>query len=131
MNTIALRYAMRRLLDETAKTYNSNNRSINGYGCCYVSPSDSKSPGCAVGRCMTKEEKEKCLELHLNNDTGAGDLLEQLPVAALKGFPIKFLEMIQGLHDIEDNWNSGGLSSLGAGFRDAITYAIGMGVFDK
>lgn len=103
----------RELLKETAETYTLLNRSIAdtyGNAKCLYSPSQ-KSPGCAIGRKISKEladKLDKCVDSAVDND----EIFVELPFE-LKKLGKEFLFAIQSLHDDENYWTETGLSECG------------------
>lgn len=128
-----LKTARLRLLEETIKTYNSDNRSvINGCGrevCCY-SPSE-KSPGCAIGRKISKKLAKK-LDKFMNEGTGSvkNDEIYNLLPKKLRCLGRVFLNDIQRLHDRSVNWNQSGLTEDGKLMAENIKRCIEDDQFD-
>jgi hypothetical protein len=98
------------LLEETAKTYNSDNRCINDEGICKYFVEGKI--GCAIGRLI--EDKELCKRL----DDSKGKVVKNIKIfnqlpEKLKEYTQEFLSDLQILHDNSDNWNEEGLSETG------------------
>jgi hypothetical protein len=107
-------------LEDTIKHFNSTNRGLKtsgGYKCSYYA-------GCAIGRHLTKE-----LCIRLDNfgfsavhDKAIFDLLPQ----ELQALGIKFLSMVQDLHDNENNWDEKGLTTQGLEVANDIKKYFGL-----
>lgn len=103
------------LLNETAATYNSTNRSVeitpDGHELCkYFTSADC---GCAIGRLIP--DKELCQRLDALAKYGSSvvtDIYKLLP-ENLQEYPIDFLSQLQKLHDKEFNWVATGISEVG------------------
>ena len=107
------------VLKETIQYYSQDpqgRRCVNGKGGCYYSPKtvgkEATSEGCAVGRLLPPELQEK-----LDRDySGAGvsydELFKTLP-QEIQDLGQTFLLKLQMLHDLEENWNSEGLTETG------------------
>lgn len=108
------------LLQETARTYNSTNRSYEqGNGCLYVMGERS----CAIGRIMTEEGRKQVVEANMNAGANVFSLFRNLGTSILQekwrpiaeaGGGIALLSRLQALHDERENWNELGISSAGA-----------------
>ncbi len=93
-------------LNETTSAYTSKNRASNRKGECYYFKKDKC---CAVGRCLEdpkKFEKWDCRVDRLPK-------LEENLKPEYRGFPIKFWEDLQHLHDHVHFWDEKGLSEAG------------------
>jgi hypothetical protein len=106
-------------LEDTIKHFNSTNRGVigGGYTCSYYD-------GCAIGRHLTKE---LCIRLDDFENSGINhvgifDLLPQ----ELQALGIKFLSMVQDLHDDEDNWDEKGLTTQGFAVANDIKKYFGL-----
>lgn len=100
------------LLAETAKHFNSKNRGFNKtrQQCVYTHGCNG---GCAIGRKVDAKLARKLQRVSkLNTEITNYDIFDLLP-DSLKQLGMKFLSVVQGLHDDEDNWDETGLSKLG------------------
>ena len=99
------------VLNDTINHYNLKNLSFscidkNKYQCFYY-PQTDKTEGCAIGRLI--KDKELCKEF---GSKSLKQVFEYLP-SNLKGLGSAFLSDLQGLHDVQKNWNKIGLSKMG------------------
>ena len=109
------------LLEDTIAYYSVNpaeRRCKAIIGSCHYSPKTANKPtsdGCAIGRHLSDEVKEKF-------DFRGGSIyfikkyaLELFALAPqwMQDMDIDFLRNIQGLHDVSDFWNETGLSQEG------------------
>jgi hypothetical protein len=106
----------RELLVSTVKFYTSENRGYNKkIGEC-VYGSSEKSPGCAIGRHLTKENAIKlddCVTTaSVDVVISSAELRCYLPDWMLK-MDVQFLSKIQVLHDAARNWTLLGISQDG------------------
>lgn len=89
------------MLRETISNFNSLNRSV-----------DDKlkyQSGCVIGRYL---DDDTCKILDGLSHTRVGDVFNMLP-SGLKVHGVRFLSMVQVLHDNHDNWLTTGLSTHG------------------
>ena len=104
MNEQELKAERLRILDDTAKFYNSNNRGLQPNGnCCYITPDGKR---CAIGRLVSTEHAVK---MQIQNDSITYAAL----TPELSALGILFLEKLQMFHDTEEVWNDNGLSDFG------------------
>lgn len=111
MHTIEKKLA---LLEDTVKYYSENTerRCVETDNLCSYSPENvgnTISEGCAIGRLLTPEIKER-----LDIEFGALDVrgFRILPVE-IKGYGLKLLQELQNLHDRKEHWNTEGLTAKG------------------
>lgn len=102
-------------LEDTVNFYNSENRVLAHNGACIYS-STVKSPGCAIGRHLSKDlARDFDVQKIMFNDR-TDDLFveyfEKLPTE-IKELGDVFLGEIQALHDGGFNWNKDGISETG------------------
>lgn len=97
------------VLEETAKHYNSTNRSQDPESgrCSYFPPDDVESDGCAIGRLI--EDKSLCVDFE---DDSLQDIFYKLP-EWLQELGMEFLDDLQGLHDVKEHWDEKGLTERG------------------
>ncbi len=110
------------IIEETAKAYTSENRSItDGNRCVYLGPEGKR---CAFSRCC--KDDPRTFEILLNNQrTSAADLLEgydekDLLKPEYRGYNKGFWSRIQTFHDCEENWNENGLSETGECIKESL-----------
>lgn len=103
-----------KLLNETALHYKRSNRSLeSGMICEYVPSTNKLSEGCAIGRKLTKKEKDLILSKGLNFST-LGDVWYIVKDnKSFKGLSRSFLSALQGMHDECSNWGNEGISHSG------------------
>jgi hypothetical protein len=97
------------VLEETVKTYNSNNRAQGPNSCVYHKEG---TPGCAVGRLI--EDKQLCIKLDSFSDSSvdSDEIFELLP-EEVKDLGQRFLVRLQRLHDDMYNWDESGITDEG------------------
>lgn len=100
-----------RILDETAKFYNSNNRAVNENQSCMYKTEDNKR--CAIGRLLTDEEIDPIILGHMNGRGVSMIIEENLLPERLTCLGIAFLIDLQGLHDVRRYWDESGLTQPG------------------
>lgn len=103
------------IIDEIAGLYNSGNRSVHlvdgtneESGCLYAGEGEKI---CAFAYMVKPERRVDLVEWtgassYITNDH---DILQE----KYRGHAPEFYDQIQGLHDIINNWNETGLSSIG------------------
>lgn len=97
------------LLVDTALFYNLDNRCVGNYEQCKYFL-EGKA-GCAIGRLI----KNKKLAKRLDSFDAASSVVyvfKRLP-DYLKGYGMEFLQDLQDLHDVKENWTDHGLSKDG------------------
>lgn len=117
MKTISLRQKRRNYLNDTKNHYNSKNRSVRA-GACLYSPAHENTEGCAIGR-KIKDKKlcENLDRLGRDGSTGVSNnaVFAKFPYD-LKNLSQRFLRNMQTLHDMNENWDSMGLTKLGKSY---------------
>ena len=101
------------LLDNTIARYNIANRARNGSGCSYIIMADgvkNKGGRCAIG---AEVSKDTAIALEETGASVAEDATFVLLPPRLKRLGQEFLEQVQLLHDVDENWNTRGLSKIG------------------
>ena len=102
------------VLEDTKNLYNLNNRSYNkDLGWCVYAPSEN-SPGCAVGRLLSKRLAKSLDKLDSNDPwpQSVNKIFNHLP-DEVQILGLEFLEHIQHLHDRPDYWTVEGISDSG------------------
>ena len=111
-------------LNDTIEYYseNINRRCTDEYGNCYYNPAsvgkEEISEGCAIGRHLSKELKEK-LDKLFGSEGAIEEVYEDVLVdnedfpSDLISLGLVFLRDIQLLHDYHTHWKVGGLTELG------------------
>ena len=108
----------RQIILETAKKYNSKNRStvknssyVGGFGCVYANAQGNK---CAVGRCLKSNSTifDIMNEGFSAKDIGGVKLNKELK-PSYRGHSVKFWTDLQKFHDEKDNWDDKGLTVEG------------------
>ncbi len=123
----------RKLVKETAKAFNSNNR------CVEITDSQSKcvyyaegKQGCAIGRLIA--DKDLCRRLDKEKPSQNGvfrpRIFEQLP-EEVKAYSQSLLGKLQELHDNSSNWDEEGLSDDGQEEVDQILKEVEEGLHCK
>ena len=104
------------IIEETAKFYNSNNRSV-----CMIEVRGNAKPQCryfhqgkmcAVGRCLEnpKDFENSRASVHfLDRDHKLDTILKE----EYRGLSVEFWEDLQNFHDIKEYWNENGLTDKG------------------
>ncbi len=123
------------LLKDTINYYSANpakRRCVNKkLGACYYSPKRAYKPlseGCAIGRHLTPEAKIAFDDL-ASSDSDMTTISAIMEVGANKAMmpswmqemPVGLLADIQRLHDVENHWDSSGLTKIG---KRAVNYII-------
>lgn len=130
------------LLEDTTSHYNSNNRSVKvdreyqEESCIYIPIDPNLSEGCAIGRKLSAKAKKFILEEELNSASWEDALFESglknfdPTPRCFSGLNIKFVYVLQGLHDSERFWNEEGLSKDGEKEKNYILTNINQGLYD-
>jgi hypothetical protein len=116
------------LLEETVEHYNSENRSVVninreiaevGIGTCLYVYDGKRSEGCAVGRKLTKVQRDfiskegtRCNSLNVD-ELRSMFVRENIELGILDEYSISFLAALQKLHDFSSHWDKDGLTDLG------------------
>ena len=106
-------------LEDTVKYYSKNPKKLRCQydGACTYSSGEKGVVGCAIGRKLTKKNRE-----YLDREYIDGITIEDILYLGLhkKLLPVwmrnmrgNFLISLQGLHDLERNWDDKGISNHG------------------
>lgn len=97
---------------------NLNTVNVSSKGMCYYTAKGDNPFGCAIGR-MLPASLCKELDSFASSDKSSGsptvasqEVFNMLP-KSIQNLGIDFLTELQNLHDMVNNWNYEGLSSLG------------------
>lgn len=121
-------------LTDTIRYYSEdvNRRCTDGFENCYYDPASVNkqdiSEGCAIGRHLPQELKEK-IDNYYGSLGAIDEVYEDYEETGIKPeeFPeslielgLKFLTDMQCLHDYESHWQKGGLTEAGKEYVDKI-----------
>lgn len=109
-------------VEDLINFYNRNNRSYSTQRrSCLYAPAHSKTPGCAIGRCLPVKlarrlDKFTCCALDIK--TVARQRNITLPTWLIE-MGVDFLAACQSLHDTDEFWNEIGLNVLGRQYYES------------
>ena len=111
------------IIEETASFYTSKNRGYNTAKGCMYRTFDGKK--CAVGRCILDEKLDMFAPLRGSILHVAAALPDKEPLdnflkPEYRGHSLKFWYNIQNLHDMEDNWDSNGITPEGIEYKEQL-----------
>lgn len=116
MSQKGLLESRRKFLEETISFYNSTNRALDEGGNCVYHPTKN-SPGCAIGRHMSKEALEK---VGRSSYAVSADIVYEWLPMWIKELGKDFLVEVQRLHDRFEYWEDTGLSERGEEYVSSI-----------
>ena len=114
------------IIEETANTYSSSNRSMKSNGKCYYTHPDNGNH-CAVGRCMLEDTLTSLSKI--DNEESVAYLLESLGCKLddilkpeYRGHSLEFWTALQDLHDGMQNFDDNGITPNGLSLVDRLKH---------